>query len=111
MGRTAEAIRKKVNDPALASLVESDRARAAALAARCIELLPALTGTAEHRLRRLAADAAHLRDLRDHAVHQPEGRFEDELFTRAAVGVTLQAAVDYFRRLYDLVSIVRRGAG
>lgn len=105
----AEVIGKKVDDPELTSLLQSDRARAAALAARCVELLPALTGTAEHRLRRLAADAAHLRDLRDHAVHQPEGRFEDELFTRAAVGVELQAAVGYFQRLYGAIETVRRG--
>jgi hypothetical protein len=45
----AEAIHKRTNDAELASLLESDRARAAALAARCVELLPSVTGLAGSR--------------------------------------------------------------
>jgi hypothetical protein len=103
-----EALAKKTGDPALRGLIDSERSRTAALTEHCLVLLPGLLKTRrDQEWRRLATEAAHLRDLRDHAVHQPEGRFEDELFTRAAIGVELQSAVGYFRRLYATVEVVR----
>ncbi len=57
--------------------------------------------------RKLAIEAAHYRDLRDHAGHEPEGRFAEELFTRLATSLKVPRAVAYFRRAYELVTAVR----
>jgi len=104
----AVALVDRVADATLKELMNAEKSHAAALTERCLELLPALLRTRQpHEWRRLATDAAHLRDLRDHAVHQPEGRFEDELFTRAAIGIELQGGVGYFRRLYSVVETIR----
>lgn len=104
----AEAVAAKTNDAELARLLASERAHAAALAERTTMLLPTLVRPRpEHEVRRLAIEAAHLRDLRDHAAHEPSASFDEDLFTRAAVGIEMQNAVGYFRRLYAAVAAVR----
>lgn len=104
----AEAVAVRTSDTQLRSLLSSERARAAALAEQTAALLVQLKARPEHEIRRLLTEAAHVRDLRDHAVHEPASRFDDDLFTRAAVGLLLQSAVGYFRRLYDVRDVVRR---
>lgn len=106
----AEAVSARTSDEVLRSLLSSGRAHAAAVAERTAELLPQITRTQpRHELRRLAVEAAQIRDLRDHAAHEPASRFDERLFTRAAVGLLLQGAVSYFRRLYAVVQTVRAG--
>jgi hypothetical protein len=103
----AEAVGGRSADEALRSLVEGERARAAALAERTADILQGQFNARPHEIRRLLTEAAHLRDLRDYAVHEPASRFDEQLFTRAGTGVLLESAADYFRRLYAVVESVR----
>ena len=98
----AMAVVERTSDPDLKSLLASERSRAAALATRTGLVLKELRKVQAFEIDRLLTEAAHLRDLRDHAVHEPAQRFDDQLFTPAKVGVLLEAAVDYFRRLHAL---------
>lgn len=50
----------------------------------------------------LNGSAQAYRDLRNHAVHEPEKTFDEQLFARPAIGTLLGGAVFYFSRLYDV---------
>ncbi len=104
----AAAAAAKTSHDDLLALLASERSRAAALAARVGDVLKTSLKVSPFEIDRLLTEAAHIRDLRDHAVHEPSRRFDEQLFTPAKVGLLLETAVDYFRRLYALAEEVRR---
>jgi hypothetical protein len=85
-------------------LVDDPRASTAAIAVRSVELLGARAIAKPGEVRRLESEEAFYRDLRNHAAHEPEATFDEARFARAAVGIQLQAAVDYFNRLYAAIA-------
>jgi hypothetical protein len=61
------------------------------------------------RIRLLEGMANTYRELRNHAVHEPEGAFDTLLFDRSVVGPLMTGAIIYFERLYEVLEVVDRG--
>lgn len=50
----------------------------------------------------IEAAARSFRDLRNHAAHEPEHAFDEQLFARSIVTTLLSGATFYFRRLFEM---------
>jgi hypothetical protein len=108
MEQLAVAILTRTNDPQLRGLLEDEMASASRLHAYTIAELAKLKVRGTH-VRLLEGMANTYRELRNHAVHEPEGAFDTLLFDRTVVGPLMTGAIIYFERLYDVLDVVERG--
>jgi hypothetical protein len=100
----AHAILARGENPKLRKLLDgTESASADRIVAQALKLLEARSIATDHDLRILREREAFYRDLRNHAVHAPEAIFEEARFTRTATGLQIEAAPDYFRRLYAVL--------
>ncbi len=96
------AVAKLTGDRKLNDLLADPISPNAQVQARAIDALARLKLVSSASLAALDATSRTYRELRNHAVHEPEGSFEEALFARAAVGTLLVGAVSYFQRLFEL---------
>lgn len=96
--------RKLANDgeAAIAALLASPTARTAELQLRSLEALRKRRAAPPGVLAVLETTTTAYRDLRNHAAHEPESRFDEKLFSRSNVSNLLAGATFYFRQLYGM---------
>lgn len=104
----AAAVAKVTGDRKLTDLLADPLSAAAQVQARAVDVLTPLKLISTSALSALDATARTYRELRNHAVHEPEGSFDEALFARAPVGTLLVGAVSYFARIYELLDKVQR---
>ncbi len=103
------AIAKHTSDRKLNELLADPLSSAAQVQARTLDLTVSLKLGSAASLAGLDSTARTYRELRNHAVHEPQGSFDEALFARAAVGTMLVGAVSYFQRLYGILEKLSTG--
>lgn len=89
-------------DAKLLTLLADPLTPAGHLQTRTVDVLKMLKVSASD-IAALDAISRAYRDLRNHAVHEPEASFDETLFARSVVGTLLTGAVKYFQRLYNVL--------
>lgn len=107
MEQLAGAILVRTNDRNLRELLDDEGVSAQRLHAYVIEQLPKLK-VPRASVRLLEGMANTYRELRNHAVHEPEGAFDAVLFDRSVVGPLMTGATAYFGRLYEILAAIER---
>lgn len=100
-GQVAVLVDNVTGNAQLRKLLQEPRS-AGRVQQKVVELVRSLSVMPEADLRLIDATEQTYRDVRNYAAHRPDESFEEERFARAAVGLLLEGAVEYFRRLYEL---------
>jgi hypothetical protein len=92
----------RAGESSLSKLMSGPTARTAELQRQTIEALARRNTAAKAVLASIDTTANAYRELRNHAVHEPETRFDETLFARSIVANLMVGAIFYFRQLYKI---------